>query len=92
MMRTEDLTKVLPLWIKYTEDVRADPEVCFTHLIIYLNTESIVQLFLALGLALAGQISLRMRCHLKGLLQSISIQDLCTGMEHFGRCLHKTPW
>ncbi|KAK9905110.1 hypothetical protein WJX75_009783 [Coccomyxa subellipsoidea] len=26
MMRTEDLTKVLPLWIKYTEDVRADPE------------------------------------------------------------------
>ncbi len=28
MMRTEDLRKVLPLWIKYTEDVRADPEVC----------------------------------------------------------------
>ncbi|EIE19229.1 hypothetical protein COCSUDRAFT_8175, partial [Coccomyxa subellipsoidea C-169] len=26
MMRTEDLRKVLPLWIKYTEDVRADPE------------------------------------------------------------------
>jgi hypothetical protein len=47
MMRTEDLTKVLPLWIKYTEDVRADPEVCFTHLIIYLNTESVVQFFRA---------------------------------------------
>ncbi len=26
-MRTEDLRRVLPLWIKYTEDVRADPDV-----------------------------------------------------------------
>jgi hypothetical protein len=27
MMKTEDLRGVLPLWVKYTEDVRADPEV-----------------------------------------------------------------
>lgn len=37
VMRREDLTQVLPLWIKYTEDVRADPEVRMTsiyHIVI----------------------------------------------------------
>ena len=26
MMRTQDLKRVAPLWIKYSEDVRADPD------------------------------------------------------------------
>ena len=28
IFRNEDLGNVLPLWIKYTEDVREDPDVC----------------------------------------------------------------
>lgn len=28
LMNTNDLRRVAPLWLKYTEDVRADPDVC----------------------------------------------------------------
>ena len=52
-MRTEDLKRVLPLWIKYTEDVRADPDVSFPHKTssLFLRENSFVVVLLIASLA-----------------------------------------